>query len=372
MKIGFATSDWSPSAVDALGRPTYGGAGWYRLGLPARGLRAQGFEVAEGSLAWSNDLHVFGIREWPAIGDDPTFHWDVDLVVLQRWMFASVAVETDRARASGQIVVQDVDDHFWALDRANNAWKTTDPRKNKIENRDHYLAGIKRADAVTVSTGFLADELRRLGVERERIHVIPNHVDVEAFATVRSSRPQRVAPVVGWVGATSHRSGDVETLRGFLGPFLERHALKAFHGGHRDGSPTFASMAKIPEEITTTAGLAPIDHYPMLFRGLDVGLVPLRDVPFNRAKSWVKGLEYAAAGVPFVAADVPEYVRLHGLGIGRLAHRIQDWTRHLEDLRSPWARADEAAANLEAVKDLDISRGIPLWRDLYLSLLAKG
>ena len=52
---------------------------------------------------------------------------------------------------------------------------------------------------------------------------------------------------------------------------------------------------------------------------LGVGLVPLLDSAFNRAKSWLKGLEYAALGVPFVASPTPEYVKLAGLGAGLLA-----------------------------------------------------
>jgi len=375
VKIGVATNDWSRSYLDGHGRPTYGGAGWYRLGLPARHLRAQGLDVVEGTLAWANDAKRFGIREWPGHGDDPEnpmIHWDVDLVVLQRWMFASVAFETPTARRSGQVVVQDVDDHFWALDPANRAQRATDPRLNKVENRDHYLAGIKAASAVTVSTPYLASELRRAGV-RVPIHVLPNHLDVEAFAQVRQARPWRASPIVGWVGATQYRSGDVETLRGFLGPFLNRHDLTAYHSGHVEGAATSAAQARLQPERVRHAPLAPIETYPFLFRGLDVGLVPLRNVPFNQAKSAIKGLEYAAAGVPFVAADLPEYVRLHAdRGIGRLARRTRDWTRNLEALLDPIVRAEEAAKNLAAVEALDIRRGVHQWRDLYLELLATA
>lgn len=235
MKIGLASRDWSGTAEDEEGKRVWGGSGWYRLGLPGKHLRAQGFDVVEGTLTWSNDLKVFGVREWPTYwqdeDDEELHHFDLDLVVLQRWMFASVAVETATARRSGQVVIQDVDDHFWALDPANAAYWTTDPRVSPVENRDLYLEGLKAASLVTVSTPHLADELRRRGVPRERLVVIPNHVEVEAFAQVAQDRPRRDAPVLGWVGATTHRSGDLETLRGFLGPFLERHDLKAFHGG---------------------------------------------------------------------------------------------------------------------------------------------
>lgn len=374
MKIGMASTDWAVKAADEEGRPTWGGAGWYRLGLPGAHLRDQGFDVVEGTLVWSGSAKRFGVRPWPAKDEEAEIHWDLDLVVLQRWMFASVAVETVTARRSGQVIVQDVDDDFWNLDPKNRAYFATDPRRDPVENRDHYLAALKTASAVTVSTPHLADSIRRLGV-RVPTFVLPNHVEVEAFRGVREGRPQRPSPVLGWVGATAWRSGDVETLRGLLGPFLDRHDLRAFHGGHLEGPPesTFAYQAGIDPERVAVEGMHPIETYPSLFGGLDVGVVPLRDVAFNRAKSWIKGLEYAAAGVPFVAQDLPEYVRLQTQhGIGRVARRPRDWIRLLSALLDPDTRAAQAAEGLEAVKALDISQGVRNWRDLYMDLIANA
>ncbi len=375
MRIGLASSDWAVGAPDPDGRPTWGGAGWYRLGLPGKALGGEGFDVVEGTLTWSKDLGRFGVRSWPAHGDEAVIHWDLDLVVLQRWMFASVAVESETARRRGQVIVQDVDDDFWSLDPRNRAYLTTDPHRHPLENRDHYLAALKTASAVTVSTPTLADALRRLGVRGPTIHVLPNHVEVEAFRGAREDRPVRPSPVLGWVGATAWRSGDLETLRGVLGPFIEEHDLRAFHGGHSEGPPesTFAHQAGVDPDRVRTAELAPIAIYPRLFRALDLGIVPLRNVAFNRSKSWIKGLEYAAAGVPFVASPLPEYVRLRALhGIGRVAPRPKDWIRDLRSLLDPEVRAQEAASNLEAVKALDISEGVHAWRDLYLTLLAEA
>ena len=374
MKIGFASSDWAVGAIDpATDRPSWGGAGWARCGLPAKTLRAAGLDVVEGTLVWDKRAEVFGVREWPAVSqpeEAAVLHSDLDLVVLQRWMFASVAYESRTARANGQVVVQDVDDHFWALDPRNRAYAATDPRRSMIEHRGHYLDALKAATAVTVSTPYLASEVRRLGVRTE-IDVLENHVEVEAFAAVREARSYGASPIVGWVGATPWRSGDVETLRGVLGPFLARHGLLAYHGGHLEGSETFAAQAGLEEEAVVREPMARIGDYPGLFRGLDLGLVPLADHPFNRAKSWIKGLEYAAAGVPFVAQDLPEYRSLEDLGVGRTARRPRDWDRLLRGLLDPDARRAEAERNLAAVKALDIAQATQ-WRDLYLSLLANS
>ena len=389
MRIGFATTDWAMKAHDPLtGRPSYGGSGWYRMGMVARHLRNQGiFEVFEGTLVFHRPSGTFGVREWPEHdpeAEDAPFQIDLDVIVMQRWMLASVAAESETARRAGQVVIQDVDDHFWALDPRNRAHHSTDPLKDRIENRDHYLRAVQAASLVTTSTPYLADALRRLGVKAP-IEVVENRVDVQAFETSRprlGEEPWDARPVVGWVGAIPWRSGDLEVLAGVLGPFLARHGLLAYHGGHLDvydedgqidQTQTFAHQAQVNALRVRKRSMVPIFEYPDLFGPLDIGLVPLRDIPFNRAKSWIKGLEYAAAGVPFVASETPEYRRLAlRYGIGRLAKRGREWTRHLAALLDDDVRAEEGAKNRDRVADLDIRLGIHEWRDLYLDALAKA
>lgn len=385
MRIGLASNDWAVRALDADGRPTWGGSGWARLGLPGRHLARLGLDVVEGTVVFDKRRGRFLVRTWPVFGqdeNDPDLMVDVDLIVLQRWMFASIAVEAPTAIANGQAVVNDLDDHFWALDPRNQASWASDPRRNPVENRSHYRDVLRASSAVTVSTPYLADVAKKdLGV-RVPIHVIPNHVDLDRFARVYEENRLRVAvsrggflsetrPTLGWVGATPWRSGDVETLAGVLGPFMAQHRLTGYHGGHLEGAATYQDQADLQGHRVITKAMVPIDQYPTLFDGLGIGVVPLRDVPFNRAKSWIKGLEYAAAGVPFVAQDLPEYVRLVARGIGRVAKRPKDWTRQMAALLPPEARLEEIESNHRAAKSLDIRQGVGLWKDLYLDLLAK-
>lgn len=371
MRIGFATADWAVRAMDRQGNPSYGGAGWARMGLPAKYLGEE-FEVAEGALAFDPASHRFLVRRMTR--RDPFGKAveledlaAVDVIVLQRWMLPEAEEHTIDAIRHGQVVLNDVDDHFWALDKRNQAAAASDPKLHPEANRDLYLRSLKVCSAVTVSTPFLASELRKLGV-RVPIHVIENAVELSAFAQVRSDRLYRGRPVLGWVGGTPWRSGDLQELRGLLGPFLEHENLLAYHGGHieRPGVRSFAHEAGVDPRRMLTAGMVPIDEYPSLMAGLDIGLVPLRDAPFNRAKSWIKGIEYAAAGIPFVASDLPEYRRLRDVhGIGRVARKASHWLAHWRELLPVEARQEEAARNLAAVKALDITNGIERWREVY-------
>ena len=90
----------------------------------------------------------------------------------------------------------------------------------------------------------------------------------------------------------------------------------------------------------------------------DIGIAPLNDIPFNHAKSWIKPLEYAAAGIPSIMSKSPEYVRFkEKYGVGRIAKRYRDWVRHFEDLSDPETRNEEAERNLKALEALDAKHG---------------
>jgi glycosyltransferase involved in cell wall biosynthesis len=71
--------------------------------------------------------------------------------------------------------------------------------------------------------------------------------------------------------------------------------------------------------------------YPQGVAKITVGIVPLLESKFNDAKSYLKGMEYAACGVPFVASPTPEYRLLNNEGLGLLAtDKSKSWKRHVK------------------------------------------
>jgi glycosyltransferase involved in cell wall biosynthesis len=107
-----------------------------------------------------------------------------------------------------------------------------------------------------------------------------------------------------------------------------------------------------PSTKITKQERLPLSKYPQLFRKFDIGIVPLNDIPFNHAKSTIKGLEYASAGIPFVASYSPEYDLLEKQGVGRVAKSSEEWVGHLEDLMSAKTRKYEREKNYEEVRAL--------------------
>jgi glycosyltransferase involved in cell wall biosynthesis len=326
--VAFLTRDFSPGTNPL--QP--GGCAWYRCYLPMMELQQHGWQVGMGIPDW--DLgRGFGLRH---TRDTTIAGWDV--VVLKLLMDRETPHHVKQARKAGQIVIVDVDDFYAGLTPDNQAHLVTDPNFNPDRNRDHYERVIEAADVVITSTPFLRDWYTE---RHPNVHMVRNGIDTGRWYRQKDSAGW--TPTLGWVGGIPWRSGDLETMREWMPQFVERHGLRLHHSGHLDGRGSLADKTGVPLEIVSTSPMCPILDYPNLFDGFQIGLVPLTDIPFNHAKSTIKGLEYAAAGIPFVAAASPEYVRLADLGIGRVASHPDDWIKHITDLLDPKVRKREAA-----------------------------
>lgn len=334
IKIGVATTDWSSSVADDRGWPVMGGAGWIRLGQWAR---LSNNHVVVGGLM--NNGSTLGVQL-----ADQQVHIDVPAMIMQRYMDSRTTELVRRARRYGQRVINDLDDWFWGISEKNSAAKFVDPDENPNSNVDHYRRTLESSDLVTVSTPFLAEQIAEWGVP---VRIIENRVSSFMF---HQRKHKAGRPIVGWVGSTAHRSGDLTVLKDFY-PGIS--SLVSFHHtGFHPYHPDFCDEVGISKDLVSTLPMLSPFEYPHGFQ-FDIGVVPLVDIPFNHAKSWIKGLEYAAAGIPFIASPLPEYLRLQSqYGIGRIAYDSSDWVAHIEELSDPVVRAEEGSRQRMIVDDI--------------------
>lgn len=352
LTIGVASGDWVGPNLTHDGSCQWGGSGWARVGQYLDHLP---YKSVVGTLMWSNGR--FGIV------DTERNARDVDIVILQRLTHAGIAANIPIAQANGQKIINDIDDWYWGVDPTNKAFHYNHPKTNPDENINHYRSILSRSDLVMVSTTYLLDRLSSW-VKCPMV-LTPNTIDLTRFTM--KQHVDDGPPLVGWVGSTAHRSRDIETVSGVLKPMYGTGQIRLHHSGAHPEYPTFASRIGVPVSAVSTLPLATTDLYPSLMV-MDIGIVPLRDTPFNRAKSCIKGLEYAAAGVPFVAQDLDAYVELAGSGIGRIAKRPVNWVKHIKALMSADVRNEEAALNRERVAQYDIQLGVNRLTDIITNL----
>lgn len=348
MLIGVASGDWvSPSRASDK-QEHWGGSGWARIGQYVPHFP---FKTVVGYLVWKRTNFI--------ITDPEGNEYHPDVVIMQRLMHQGLAEHIEQGKAAGQVIINDIDDWYWGLDPANNAFKHSHPKFNTKENVNYYKSIISRSSILTVSTTYLADRVSRF--IRADIRVIKNKVAVDNFSAKSCTNSE--VPVVGWAGSTAHRSGDLETISGVLRPMYKNGLIQLMHVGHHAGAPSFASKMGLGESDVTTTPLVSARDYPASLT-MDIGVVPLRVTPFNQAKSDIKGLEYSAAGLPFIAQSIDAYDELHASGIGRIAKRPHEWAKHIKALCDPKVREEEGARNRELVRSRDISVGIKQWSQL--------
>lgn len=352
MLIGVASGDWVPPHKSSDNKEHWGGSGWARVGQYLPHLP---HKVVVGYLSWKRTNFV--------ITDTHGSEYHPDVIIMQRLMHKGLADHIEQGRAIGQRIINDVDDWYWGLDPSNNAFKHSHPKFNLKENVNYYKSVLSRSDILTVSTTYLADRVSRF--IRADITVIKNKVAVDNFSAKQHTDSE--VPTVGWAGSTAHRSGDLETIAGIMKPLYRSGAIKLMHVGHHAGASSFASKLGLDDSDVVTTPLVSAQDYPKSLT-MDVGIVPLRVTPFNQAKSDIKGLEYSAAGLPFVAQSIDSYDELLHSGIGRTAKRPHEWAKHLKALCDPKVREEEGARNRELVRSRDISIGVQEWSQLLNNL----
>ena len=288
-----------------------------------------------------------------------------DVLVIQRPLQRVVAQSIPFWQKKGVPVVVDVDDDFSSLHPSNKAWALYHPKYNPEENWEWMKKACAAADLVICSTPALAE---RYGPRGNAI-VIENCVP-EEYLTLPHRGNGRT---VGWSGFVSFHGDDLEVTHGGVARAVETGECDFLNVGNGIGVAKALDLPYTDEAGTSaaTGGRQFVDFQYTLGQ-LDVGIVPLANTKFNAGKSYLKGLEYAAAGIPFVASPVPSYERLYSLGLGWLAtDKAKSWKNQILLLiRDDKQREYEAEAGRDLVKEkFTYEVNWERWADAWESVL---
>lgn len=334
------------------------GCGHYRMIWPARAAAAEGaatvkLRIGEAPVRWQARGSQLGVRP-----TDP----DADVVVLQRVCSKRIVEFIPFLQAIGKAVVVDVDDDMTALDPRHPGFRHFHPHASPDTNWRHLQKACSLADLVTVSTPALA---RRYGAHG-RVMVLENRVPAAMLDMPRESD----GATVGWGGTIESHPGDLQATSGGVALMVADSGWRFQQIGPRDG---VQEALRLQSPHDATGSIPSVVGYQQALGQLDIGIVPLADGRFNEAKSFLKGLEYAARGVPFVASPSPEYLRLEGLGAGvTAAARARSWRGQLVRLTDDQVRAELAAQGRELVREQYTFDGNGWrWADAWAQALAN-
>lgn len=346
-RVAIMSTDWIRAQNPSTGKVEFvrplvpGGCAWYRCVLPF---------ISMAEFGWESDIGIPGFNEERGFGivkEDDKEYFDYPIVFFKLIMHRTALNGILRARELGQKVVVDVDDFFVDIPKSNVAYEGTSSSApgREDDNRDIYEQILFAADALVCSTQFLYDYYSS---RRSNVFMVRNAVDLKLFK--RRKDKGRFHPTVGWSGMTPYRGHDLYTLP-FLGEFLEGNGLKFHHSGWNPGTVHAHTQLGISDSISSFEGQQPVMFASHLYQRFDVGIVPLAINDFNKSKSYLKGLEMVACGIPFIAQGLPEYQWLFDAGVGRVANSVDEWLYHLGELLDPTMRKDESDINYEIVKE---------------------
>lgn len=311
------------------------GCGSYRLIWPAQALSAQGYDVQVIPPGESSGLHGQWLRGQL---QEVVIDNDADVFVFQRVTSKPLSQLVAHLVERGKTVVVDMDDDLTAIHPDNPAFRMLHPKSSPDNNWQHAAAACKSATLVTVST----DELqRRYGRTRSRVlrNCIPR-----SFINLPAREPREVT--WGWAGAVHSHPTDLPLVAGAVQQLRSSYLTV----GYSEGTGKALGLSEDPP----ATGRVDFQDWSRALQSLSVGVAPLADTRFNEAKSWLKPLEYAAVGVPWVASDRVEYRRLWDLekSAGFLVgDRTRDWVRPLRRMledHSLRAEMGEAARSMAA------------------------
>jgi GT2 family glycosyltransferase/glycosyltransferase involved in cell wall biosynthesis len=236
-----------------------------------------------------------------------------DIVATQRYAIPDLATAdalAARCRETGARLLYDIDDDLLHIPRDHPEAKTLRPRARTVARM------LQHADAVWVSTPSLAEALRPT---RPALRVVPNGLDERLWGTPLDGTPLGGTPPADGrkppypvrllcMGSATHGgdwavvatamarvaaafgAGVVFEMIGVVGPVTLPYWVSRV-------SPSKSGMASYPGFVHW------ITHRPPW----DIGIAPLADTAFNRSKSAIKALDYAALGLAVLASDVPAY-----------------------------------------------------------------
>lgn len=212
------------------------------------------------------------------------------------------------------------------------------------KNRAYVYQMLAVVDGITVSTPKLKEMYSQFN---ENIVVIPNHLAKFIWKEAVPKIAENKRPRIIYPCSMNHF-----TLpgKGFKGGDMGPTLLKFIEDTAKEYDWHF--VGGLPNELTglVKSGVVKqhpwlsVYHYPDFLKSLnaDIGIAPLEINDFNRCKSSIKQLEYAALGIPGVYTDIDPYSRAL--------------------LKSP--SEEEFIANIEAlVKDPDLR--LKVWKHDY-------
>ena len=324
---------------------SYDGSSYYRIWLPFTHLE-------------DRSHHITQILPPGSRMPGPRDIQDVDVVVFQRPAGKAGARMLESLIGQGTKLVYEVDDDMLNVDSSGL------PHLFDDRAREGVRRCLRLCDMVTTTNEYLADTIRPYN---DNIRILPNHVKAGLLEQPLARKPDPGKVTIGWAGGTSHLIDMVE-IAGSLRNVLDDEPTTETHFIGFDFSPLLAEFRSRSRWTRWEPDVG--DYYKHI--DFDIAVAPSADIPFNRAKTWLRALEMGALGIPIVASNRLPYSDYVVDGkTGFLVNSGSEWYERIRELvNDPDLRAEMGAAGKEQASQWTIEEGWRLWEQAYESAVS--
>ena len=205
----------------------------------------------------------------------------------------------------------------------------------------HKIDAVMRvAHTVVAGNEYLARRARQAGARH--VEIVPTAIDLDRYRDLPATPPGQ-ALTVGWIGIplNAHYLTTVA-------PALQAASAAIPIGLQVVGAPVPADFGNLPAESFPWSEDTEISRIAQF----DVGVMPLRDTPWEQGKCAYKLLQVMAAGKPVIASPVGanRQVVHHGVN-GFLAETTEEWAEALRKLADPGLRQRMGAEARKTVEE---------------------
>lgn len=247
---------------------------------------------------------------------------DADVLVLNNICDADLLPVIRDRKARGKLTVYELCDDLEAL-------PDTNPMQAFYRQSSNLLL-IKRLAHYCDALQFSSSELSaKYGYLNRTNCVFPNQI--LGAPPERTKKPEKTV-IIGWGGSIGHLH-DMAKISGLLINWIMTRDNVELYLMCPDS--IWGLFDALPQDRKRRFAPGSIDDYYSFLSHLDIGLAPLEDTAFNRSRSDIKFVEYAAHGVvPVVEATGPYLLSVKHGGTGFLFHTPEELITTLDHLVS--------------------------------------
>jgi len=225
---------------------------------------------------------------------------------------------------------------------------------------------MQAADAVTVSTYPLAMSVKKVVGPNKPIFVVPNFLDFDKWETpyaIRETEP-RDTVTIGWMASKSHKI-DVPLVSDGLQRIMAeyKNVRLSLIGWIDNGDMPWAGQYNGRVQMHDWVEISML---PYAMKDFDIGLAPLVDNAFNRAKTNLKWIQLAALGIPCVASPLAPYETIRDGRDGVLV-KDGDWYGALAGLLDDKEKRIQIGleARRTALAEWDLRKNAGKWVEIF-------